>query len=515
MEKITVSNYNQIVTDTIVPKKLKTDHATVSSMFDLYEEDKDIRDYIDLYLDKLNKLIATEKKPTPDKPKNSGVKKKRKQLKSQFSKKRSETNSKSNLVNSNPKQVEDIDPAVRFIIRYKNLHGKVKERKHIASFLASLQRAIIKHQIGKDNSYSKEIAHVQKQLIKTLGLMKSEVKIYIKQESLDKYQRIADSEKVRISVAYIKRFIGLVDKPDVKDKAERLLNQIEKALDSNKISEKDKYIDELNTIQKFLRDYIHQNRKKIEIDEFTLNGFQEITGEKKNESPELNEENLGFINVADVVKGAASYVTGRKILESIDQVKKKPTTEEIINSNQLREMEFQLLPFTGVWADIFGKVSQPFYAMVFGMPGSGKSTFDILFAKYLAKDLTLKVLYVASEEGFTYTLREKFDRLNAFSENIDITYKLPSNFKDYDFIFIDSVNELGIDPDQVAKLIAKARQSQISIIFIYRATKDGKYKGLSENEHLVDVSIKVENGVTQNLKNRFGGQGRMGVFEHN
>jgi len=207
-------------------------------------------------------------------------------------------------------------------------------------------------------------------------------------------------------------------------------------------------------------------------------------------------------------------VTGRKVLETIDKVKNKPPQKGIINSNQLREMEFQLLPLSGVWADIFGKVSQPFFTMVFGMPGSGKSTFDILFAKYLANDLNLKVLYVASEEGFTYTLKEKFERLSAFSQNIDIAYNLPTYFKVYDFIFIDSVNELGIDPDEVAKLIMKGRQNQTSFVFIYRSTKDGKYKGLSENEHLVDVSIKVENGLTFNQKNRFGGKGRMNVFEH-
>ena len=74
-------------------------------------------------------------------------------------------------------RLKDIDPAVRFIVRYKNLHKKVKERKHIGSFLATLQRAIIKHQMGKDNPYADEIRHIQKQLIKTLKLMKGEIKI--------------------------------------------------------------------------------------------------------------------------------------------------------------------------------------------------------------------------------------------------------------------------------------------------------------------------------------------------
>jgi hypothetical protein len=346
--------------------------------------------------------------------------------------------------------------------------------------------------------------------------MGGEVKVNIKPESLEKYIRIAESEKIRLSVAYIKRFIGLADKTEVRDKAERLLHQIDNAFKLKRISTKDKYKEEIDEIRKLLFDYVNSHSKKMQVDEFTLNGLQEISGEdqKKNDSPELENEDLGFINMADVVKGAASYVTGRKVLETIDKVKSKPSHKGIINSNQLREMEFQLLPFSGVWADIFGKVSQPFFTMVFGMPGSGKSTFDILFAKYLANDLDLKVLYVASEEGFTYTLREKFDRLNAFSENIDIAYKLPASFKDYDFIFIDSVNELGIDPDEVGKLILKGRQFQTSFVFIYRATKDGKYKGLSENEHLVDVSIKVENGITFNQKNRFGGTGRMNAFEY-
>ena len=70
-----------------------------------------------------------------------------------------------------------------------------------------------------------------------------------------------------------------------------------------------------------------------------------MRSKKKNDSPELENEDLGFINMADVVKGAASYVTGRKVLETIDKVKSKSPQKGIINSNQLREMEFQLLPF--------------------------------------------------------------------------------------------------------------------------------------------------------------------------
>ncbi len=511
MKTITVSNYNETVTESIVPKQLRTDHETIKSMLDLYDEDKEIKDYIDLYLTKLNESLAEKKTEKPaSKPKSKTVKK----LSPKSATRKSSIKRK--VKPTSVKAVDDLDPAVRFVIRYKNLHGKVKERKHIASFLAALQRAIIKNQIGKDNSYSREISNIQQQLIRTLKLMAGEIKINIEQESLEKYQRIADSEKIRLSVAYIKRFISLADKTEVREKAERLLNQIDNAVDAKKITDKDKYKEEIDEIRKYLFDYVNSHSKKMKVDEFTLNGFQQITGDqKKNDSSKItDDENLGFINVVDVVKGASSYVTGRKVLDTIDKVSEKASPKGIINSNQLREMEFELLPFSGVWLDIFGKVSQPFFSMVFGMPGSGKSTFNILFAKYVANGLDLKVLYIASEEGFTYTLREKFERLDAFSEKIDIAYRLPANIKEYDFIFIDSVNELGFDPDEVGKLIMKGRQHQTSIVFIYRATKDGKYKGLSENEHLVDVSIKVENGLTLNQKNRFGGKGRMNVFEY-
>lgn len=61
MKNITVSNYNEVVTDSLVPKKLKTDHETIQSMLDLYDEDKEIKEYIDLYLKKLNEFLEKEK----------------------------------------------------------------------------------------------------------------------------------------------------------------------------------------------------------------------------------------------------------------------------------------------------------------------------------------------------------------------------------------------------------------------------------------------------------------------
>ena len=55
----------------------------------------------------------------------------------------------------------------------------------------------------------------------------------------------------------------------------------------------------------------------------------------------------------------------------------------------------------------------------------------------------------------------------------------------------------------------KNKYPRTSFIFIFHATKDGKFKGGNELAHEVDVIIEVENGIAKG-KGRFG-QGEMEV----
>ena len=186
----------------------------------------------------------------------------------------------------------------------------------------------------------------------------------------------------------------------------------------------------------------------------------------------------------------------------------------IISSRDLKEMQFVPLKVTGIWADLLGRPCEPLYMMLFGMPGSGKSSMAILFAKYLVKELLKKVLYIANEEGFNHTLKDKFERINAWDDNLHIATEIPANIMDYDFIFFDSVNNLKLSVEDVAELIIKSKKKGVSLILIYQATKQGLYRGMSENEHLVDCSFKIDGGKTATQKNRFGGTGIINIFEH-
>jgi predicted ATP-dependent serine protease len=124
--------------------------------------------------------------------------------------------------------------------------------------------------------------------------------------------------------------------------------------------------------------------------------------------------------------------------------------------------------------------------MVFGKPKMGKSYLCIDFAAYLARNHG-KVLYVAKEEGLDYTLQEK---LNAVKHpNLFVTGELQSDLSPFDFVFLDSVNRLGLAPEELRNL--KARYPNKSFIYVFQSTKQGNFRGENSFQHDVDIVIEV------------------------
>lgn len=184
----------------------------------------------------------------------------------------------------------------------------------------------------------------------------------------------------------------------------------------------------------------------------------------------------------------------------------------VLSSIELAGMEFETLPLTGDYKRLIGIPSRNFSAMVYGMPGSGKTSFCIMFAKYLAEMLTMKVLFATIEEGINHTIQEKVLRLNAVHPNLSIASYMPEDLSMYDVVFIDSVNTFRYLPEDVKAL--RNLYPNTIFISIFQVTKEGKYKGSQEYEHDVDVVIRAENGTvsTVGCKNRFGAGGEINVF---
>jgi hypothetical protein len=370
--------------------------------------------------------------------------------------------------------VELIDTDVQFIKRYAAMHGKVKSQAQILTLLHSLQKAIIERRIGKDSPYAKEIDMMQKQLISCYEKMGDMAEIKIDSKNLKRYLEIAHSQEGMFSVALLKSYIALNGKRDVKDRSQRLFNRIKKAVEQGKITKSDKYADKLNEAYQTLKNYIDGDSAMLNINKAQLNGLMGILGE--------------------------NLFSQKKSLNGYDD-----DNGMIVSSGELLAMDFQTIGLQGRYKELIGDPSVGFTAMVYGLPKSGKSTMCLDFANYLAAHHG-KVLYCAIEEGFGYTLKEKIERLKAHHSNLYITDRVPENLNDFHFVFIDSVSKAGMDVNDIDAL--RKMHPEVSFIFIYHTTKEGKFKGVNEHAHEVDVIIQVEKGKATST-GRFNAGGSM------
>ena len=188
----------------------------------------------------------------------------------------------------------------------------------------------------------------------------------------------------------------------------------------------------------------------------------------------------------------------------------------IMSSSDLMNYQYNKYPFDGKWGDFVGQPSVNFHAMVYGRPKQGKSILSVQWAKYLSENFG-KVLYVASEEGFSVTLQKKVMEFAMDNNNLDF-----ANFRDfeqiknavnkgkYKFVFIDSVNFIKITPEDVEDI--KAENPSTAFITIQQATKNGNFRGSQEFAHNCDIVIRVEAGMASQ-QGRFQEPTEMNVFD--
>jgi hypothetical protein len=371
--------------------------------------------------------------------------------------------------------VEHLDTDVQFVKRYAAMHGKVKSQAQILTLIHSLQKAMLERRIRKTSTHAKEIETMQQQLISCYEQMGEMAEIKIDSKNLKRYLEIAHSQTGMLSISLLKAYVSLNGKRDIKDKAERLFNRIKKAVEQGKITKSDKYATKLDDAFQTLKTYIDGDSKILNINKAQLNGLMGIVG------GELFPKNKGVSGMDD--------------------------NGMIVNSGELLKMDFQTIGLQGKYRELIGDPSVGFFAMVFGLPKSGKSTMCLDFANHLAANHG-KVLFCAIEEGFGYTLKEKIERLKAHHPNLFVTDRVPEHFDQFNFVFIDSVSKAGLevsDMDEMRKM-----NPNTSFIFIYHTTKEGKFRGVNAHAHEVDVIIEVEKGKATST-GRFNAGGSVGV----
>jgi len=188
----------------------------------------------------------------------------------------------------------------------------------------------------------------------------------------------------------------------------------------------------------------------------------------------------------------------------------------IMNSTELLNYSYQRYPFQGKWENFIGQPSKNFHAMIYGRPKQGKSILSVQFAQYLSENFG-RVLYVASEEGFSVTLQNKIKEFAMDNANLDFanfrTYEQireALHVRKYSFVFIDSVNFIKITPEDIEDL--KAENKNTAFITIQQATKNGNFRGSQEFAHNCDAVIRVEAGKAFH-QGRFQEPSEMDVFD--
>lgn len=484
---ITIRNYKDQIKDIKnLPASLSKAREFVDkislegSNWDVYHSSNTVKKTVDLFFEKLNAFVASK---TPSIAKKKSIKAKPKAVKTKPKKKRKL--SKSEEAYERAEKMELVSLELKFIRRFVRMHGRIKSRNHIRLFINALQKAIAERRVRKSSKYAKDIEDIQGYLINLHSRFRSDnekIEVVIGESKRTHYLSLIGKQTELRSVKLLKSYINLQGKVIVNQKAKNLYNRIARAINSGKLSKSDKYFSKVEMVLDKLKSFVQKNPSQgmLSIPKKELNGLQGIVDDC--ECKELN----GFEDPKPVIPR-------NTIMASTDIVK----------------LDFDKLGFKGKWLKLIGDPSKGFTAMIFGKPKMGKSYLSVDFAGYLARNHGT-VLYVAREEGIDDTLQQKLKDKNVAHPDLFVSDYLPEDLGSYDFVFLDSVNKLGLSPESLESLTK--RNPDTSFINIFQTTKQGAFRGGNEFQHDVDIVIEVPEKGQAVQFGRFNQGGEINIF---
>jgi hypothetical protein len=173
-----------------------------------------------------------------------------------------------------------------------------------------------------------------------------------------------------------------------------------------------------------------------------------------------------------------------------------------VSARELAKMRFKTIGYSGRFKEVVGDPAMGFRMMVYGKPFNGKSSFVIELCKDFAQLNKGKVAYLALEEGISLSMQKKIiDRKADNIDGLDFLGSMPSSFKGYSFVVIDSVSDRAISRDKLREIFLN--NPQTCFICIFHATKTGSARGGLDYSHDMDIIIRIDKHKPFTEKNRF------------
>ena len=278
--------------------------------------------------------------------------------------------------------------------------------------------------------------------------------------------------EIAIEISFIRRFLEFDDKILYKKTFEIFIDDLQKAILEKKITKKSPVAKEIQYMQEATVTAFNKmtNAKHFQIKPGTVKRFKGIIEKYEDAYEDLDEKSV------------------KEKKKSLPLEGLNGTSDNVMCSMEFTALQFDTIGFKDKWLDFIGDPAPGFTAMVYGRPKMGKSYLCVDFAGYLARNHG-KVLYVAKEEKLDKTLQDKLKNKDVAHVNLFVTDSLPTDLSIYDFVFLDSVNKLGLNAKNLENL--KEKNKGKSFVYVFQVTKDGKFRGNNEFQHNVDIVIDL------------------------
>ena len=286
----------------VMPPALAKGHSLVQGAsqenWKAYRDNENIRRVVNAYFEKLDSYLATIQPAPKQAPKTKQTKATTpRQTKAPKTTPKSAKTASPTRSAAKPKAkpngtpVELIGTDVQFVRRYAAMHGKVKSQAQVLALIHALQKAILERRIRKESPYAKEIGQMQEQLIRLYEKMGEMAEIQIEAKNLKRYQEIGSSQTNMPSINLLKAYVRLNGKRGIQEKAQRLAQQMRKAVNTSRINKEDKYSKQLNQAYATLLEYAETNGdNSLHIHQAELNGLMGmLSGENSSKKKVLKK----------------------------------------------------------------------------------------------------------------------------------------------------------------------------------------------------------------------------------